>query len=832
MNLRGSCACLCTPSPLVSGKAFWAGALFSILSSFAVSGKAEAQTFCGKRTNISTGNASAMTLGSNDCLEVSPNTTLTDWTISNGAKVSVLGTLNNSTIADSEAVISKLPQIGDGAYDPNFQVSAKGWTVNQGAVVSVMAGGAISDSTVQDGGQIHIFTSDSADKSMEAGKAQNTIVGDDGTLSVYDGGQSFGTQIELGGFENVFGSGVSVGTIVNGGRQTVSDGGIARQTRVNDGVQYVIDNGEGTGFAYDTIVAGNGYQRVMYEGQVFNTTVYDYGSIYIFEDSSITDATLHDGSVLWGASNAKMNGQLDVYDNARIEMMAGAGDGTSAGIINLHDKTTFLGVHNGLNNDDYITIDKLTGQGTIVTIPLGDSAAFSRMNIGELSGNLNFMIHTSVAENVGDFISVQKGSGNHTLMISDSGSEITRAESNSLNLIQDQSGGSRYQLVDKNGAVTRYVDGGAYMYQLYTAKDKDGLAGSVWYLGLPSTEPETPEGNGNEGETSSENGAGGGVSGETGPGQVLPVPEELKTTPSTDAMLAIASVGHNIFYNELSTLHTRNIGTGERDLDGWRLWTRGIGSHSNFAYGLADYRLNQKGIEFGVDKSVNGARGTWLIGGIVSYTDNKVKHERGGESDIDSYSASIFASYFDKSGFYFDSILKVNRFKGDIQARMTNGDMASGSYSQNAIGGALEAGYRFELPSSAFINPYLRGSFFTSENKTVKLDNGMRAKLGRGSSAKIEAGVVIGREYALKNGGSVKPYVRLAVEHEFVDSETVTINRSHRFKNDYSGTTAKIGAGMDAKISKKASIFGEVEYRAGGATSSSVSGNIGLRIRF
>lgn len=52
----------------------------------------------------------------------------------------------------------------------------------------------------------------------------------------------------------------------------------------------------------------------------------------------------------------------------------------------------------------------------------------------------------------------------------------------------------------------------------------------------------------------------------------------------------------------------------------------------------AAYRLQQDGFEIGADKVLEMSSGQLVLGGFTSYSNNRVKHARGGNSTVDSYS--------------------------------------------------------------------------------------------------------------------------------------------------------------------------------------------------
>ncbi|VFS53094.1 autotransporter outer membrane beta-barrel domain-containing protein [Budvicia aquatica] len=92
----------------------------------------------------------------------------------------------------------------------------------------------------------------------------------------------------------------------------------------------------------------------------------------------------------------------------------------------------------------------------------------------------------------------------------------------------------------------------------------------------------------------------------------------------------------------------------------------------------------------------------------------------GGASNTDSYSIGAYATYFDDSGVYVDSVLKLNRFNHALNARMTNGHSVQADCHWCGTGNGLP----LQWGPQWFAEPYLLTSFFSADTKDVKLNNG------------------------------------------------------------------------------------------------------------
>ncbi len=418
---------------------------------------------------------------------------------------------------------------------------------------------------------------------------------------------------------------------------------------------------------------------------------------------------------------------------------------------------------------------------------VADDYAF--LNIDTLSGNGGlFNLRTSIAENKGDYLYIINGSGKHKLGVKDSGVEITKPEETTLDLVSDYSGGAIFNLAKIDGVNIDAVDGGTYVYYLDN-RDENGK--KIWYLNAK---------------------------------------EEI-TTPSSDAIISLASAPQLIMANEMNNLRFRK-GSIKANAESAGVWGRVIGDSTKIKEGPAHFDLEQMGLEIGADTVLTLDSGSLLLGGMANYSWSDVKHHRGGKSKVDSYSLGLYATYFFDNGFYLDGVLKYNHFDNELRARSTQGDIVSSDYSQHGYGLSLEAGYDWDLGDNLWIEPYGKLSYISVNSKDIKLSNGMEAHIGSHDSLTSELGFSFGKDFSLENSTVFSPYVKFAWNHEFIDDNKVRLNNRHDFVNDFSGDHIKAGVGFNAKIQDDLSLFGEVNYRSGSYIDDSIQANFGIRYNF
>lgn len=110
--------------------------------------------------------------------------------------------------------------------------------------------------------------------------------------------------------------------------------------------------------------------------------------------------------------------------------------------------------------------------------------------------------------------------------------------------------------------------------------------------------------------------------------------------------------------------------------------------------------------------------------------------------------------------------------------------------------------------------PFVAASSFVSEPGNYWLSNGMQAYADNQASVIGSAGLQVGHTLTL-NGTAVEPYVRVALEHEFIDNNKVTINRVDDFQNDLSGSRGALHMGLNVGFSNALSLQLNAGYRNG-----------------
>ncbi|WP_375696033.1 pertactin-like passenger domain-containing protein, partial [Bartonella sp. AC67GZZY] len=183
-------------------------------------------------------------------------------------------------------------------------------------------------------------------------------------------------------------------------------------------------------------------------------------------------------------------GNTMIHDSGRIYLYAGTERSrTEVEKIVLNDKdTTLYSIASKMDGESSL-IEDLSGNGHVIFTSTVFNPHYSKLEVGNLSGNLHFRFNTNFVEQRGDYLLIKRGAGHHTISVIDSGVEITNSPLQDqnlvleLDLIHDQSGNAHFTLIDFWGEEIATVDNGVYMYAL---KKKDHNGGKIWSLSTPS----------------------------------------------------------------------------------------------------------------------------------------------------------------------------------------------------------------------------------------------------------------------------------------------------------------------------------------------------------
>ncbi|BBH44390.1 autotransporter outer membrane beta-barrel domain-containing protein [Pseudomonas sp. KU43P] len=407
------------------------------------------------------------------------------------------------------------------------------------------------------------------------------------------------------------------------------------------------------------------------------------------------------------------------------------------------------------------------------------STGFSRLQLGELSGNGTFMLGTDLASQQGDFLDVTgKASGNHQLLVANTGTDPSTDVA--AHQVVHTGEGSTSQF----GLIGGQVDFGTFAYELEQRGDD-------WFL----------------------------------------VRKGNTTTPGARSVTGLFSAAPTVWYGESTTLRGRmgELRNGQEQGGGW---LRSYGNKYKVAAGAgAAYDQVQQGIAFGADAPMPSGNGQWLVGVMGGYSRSDLDLSGGTTGKVDSFYLGAYTTWLADDGLYIDALIKANRFQNKSDVRMSDGRKAKGDYSNNGIGASVEVGKHIKLDDQWFVEPFAQASVLWVDGASYSLDNGMRASSHSADSMLGKVGTHVGRTFPLRDGGFVQPYVKVAAAHEFARNNQVKVN-GNTFDNDLSGSRMELGAGVAAQVTDTVQINAGFDYMKGNNIEQPWGVNLGVRYNF
>ncbi|WP_431194303.1 autotransporter outer membrane beta-barrel domain-containing protein [Pseudomonas viridiflava] len=496
------------------------------------------------------------------------------------------------------------------------------------------------------------------------------------------------------------------------------------------------------------------------------------GASLISGNGNLVEAT-GGGETDFNVDNSTLNGNLVADDTSTLNVTLQNGAQLNGDIINGNTLAITSGGQWQMQGDN--AVKSLSMQGGSVGFA---ENGFHTLSLNELSGSGTFGMRVDLDNGVGDLINVNgQASGQFGLRVRNTGVEVISADMQPLKVVHTEGGDAQFSLLGGR------VDLGAYSYLLEQQ-------GNDWFV----------------------------------------VGRDKVISPSTQSALALYSAAPAIWMSELSTLRSR---MGEVRASGQAGgWMRAYGSRLNATTSDGvDYRQKQSGLSLGADAPVEVSNGRLLVGVLGGYSTSDLDVSRGTTGKVASYYAGAYGTWLSDDGYYVDGVLKLNRFRNKADVAMSDASKAKGNYSNTGVGGWVEAGRHIKLADDYFLEPFAQLSSVVVQGQELRLDNGMKAKNARTRSVLGKVGTSLGRTVALKDGGVLQPYVRVAVAQEFSRRNEVKAN-DVKFDNSLFGSRGELGAGVSVSLSERLKLHADVDYMKGQHIEQPWGANVGLRLTF
>ena len=231
-------------------------------------------------------------------------------------------------------------------------------------------------------------------------------------------------------------------------------------------------------------------------------------------------------------------------------------------------------------------------------------------------------------------------------------------------------------------------------------------------------------------------------------------------------------------------------------------------------------------VELGVDKRIAD---NVTIGFSFDYTKGDTDLTAG-SSDNNTYTVGFYGSYFNESGCFLDTMLKIGRIDADYDLRTSAGKESADYMLTGAIFG-IETGHRWNI-QNYFIEPqvqltysHLRAENYTSSiGRDVKFDD-MSSLIGR-------VGVMAGMQFA-ENRGSA--YVKASYNHDFlgdVEGNYEYNGAVRTFDDELDDNWGEVSLGASYQVTDSVNTFVDVGTGFGADIDQKWRVNLGARYVF
>ena len=293
----------------------------------------------------------------------------------------------------------------------------------------------------------------------------------------------------------------------------------------------------------------------------------------------------------------------------------------------------------------------------------------------------------------------------------------------------------------------------------------------------------------------------------------------------TRVLLDAADNSYALWRNTNDSLRSRlgALASGSEQSDGiWARTQAGRFSGDNYE---GRYNLYQLGFDQAADaKSVYGA--------AVDYGDGSGSYDPGsGKDKLKSF--SLYGVWTGDNGAYTNVTARYGMVSTDLESYGDYPDKAE--YKQHAYSVSVEYGKRFELEKGFFIEPQAQFTLGRLGSIDYTTDRGANGYIEGMNSAIGRIGFVMGQKIT----GDSDIYLKADLLHEFAGERDLQLtsdaggtNDMLTKHNDYGDTWFELGLGANIKVSKTASIYGEIERGFGGDINKKWSVNGGVRFTF
>ena len=513
------------------------------------------------------------------------------------------------------------------------------------------------------------------------------------------------------------------------------------------------------------------------------------GTVNAYEGTVLTGNVRHTGALggtlnLTIASGSSLAGMVNAdTDNPDAKINVTISDNSAAWHVR-GDSTTNGKLANA-GTVDYIFSHTVDADTMSFVVPDGDYSGYKTITATDFEGLADSLSSTpgtlkmkaDISGNVSDLLHVT-GAAAGTNMIDVQNISNSGAERMDALIVADNGAEStaEFTLADPDGV----VDAGAWNYVL--AEEMNGNA-KEWYL-------------------------------------------KRNSLTSVGQGIVGSVVDSEIWYTEVGTLFDRL----KIYKDGYAggVWANAVAKKVDFDGGFGSvFDEEFRTVSLGYDKKFDRDNGVLYQGGMIGYgTADRDITDSIGNTDIDSFHASLYSLYRSNNGYYVAGLLKFNHYKSDMTINKLDDFSAAlgeslgfntvtGEYENNGFGVSVMLGKRIDTGSNGWYwEPQLQMSWMKLAGDDYTTNSGIDVDISDSDSIQARGGIMLGRSVLTSNGMVLDIYGKASIVHEF-DGETDITMSGGRWTSDLGGTWGVYEVGLNWQIAQKSYFNASFQYADG-----------------
>lgn len=319
--------------------------------------------------------------------------------------------------------------------------------------------------------------------------------------------------------------------------------------------------------------------------------------------------------------------------------------------------------------------------------------------------------------------------------------------------------------------------------------------------------------------------------------------------------LGISATQALSFASELEDLRTRlgEVRYGAQD----GAWVRaGYAKETADGYNGRGFEQKTHDLHIGLDRIVAADEdSSWLVGGALRYAKSKQEGftaARGGEGELEQYSAKLYATYMHAQGSYADFVVQAGRYSQDLTGLANDLSSAfKADYKTYGYGASVEIGHMFDFNNQVddrqwfnhfFIEPQLQLSYFNAHGKDYKTSTGLAVSQSDADFLTGRAGAVLGKKFNYGTADDLdKRYFQVGlkggVKYEFLGDQTIRFTgvegvTKERKADDVDGARYYYGVTADWQLSHNFRAYATVEREEGDHYTKDFDVSVGVKYQF